>query len=226
MKNDEFKEYSSKQLDSVIDQYYSRETISTNKEYRVSDEVFHYRLFTEAQAAIERISGSTSTYSEQVKTILAWKLHSANKIEPIMGIISALKADIMSGFLKSTEELIHACVFSDYLEMAEYFLKGEYKDPAAIIAGSTLEVHIRNLCLKYGIDIEEKTSKDIRHKKASEMNQDLYKNKAYNKIDFQNILSWLAIRNDAAHANFNNYTKEQVTDMISGIKEFISRNPA
>ncbi len=38
--------------------------------------------------------------------------------------------------------------------MAEYLLKEGYKDPAAVITGSTLEEHLRKLCIKNGIDIE------------------------------------------------------------------------
>ena len=39
--------------------------------------------------------------------------------------------------------------------MAEYLLHEGYKDSAAVIAGSTLESHLRALCNKNGIDIKQ-----------------------------------------------------------------------
>jgi hypothetical protein len=38
--------------------------------------------------------------------------------------------------------------------MAEYLLNESYKDPAAVMTGSVLEEHIRQLCIKNSIPIE------------------------------------------------------------------------
>src|SRR3954471_17296758 len=94
----------------------------------------------------------------------------------LRGILSALRADYDAGRLQSFEELIHADLFSDFLEMAEYFLDEGYKDPAAVIAGSVLEEHLRKLCGKHGIIIPPKPKLDT-------MNADLAKAAAYNKND-------------------------------------------
>ena len=62
------------------------------------------------------------------------------------GTLKALRADYDAGRLQSCQELIHADLFSDFLEMAEHFLENEYKDPAAVMAGGVLEEHLRKLC--------------------------------------------------------------------------------
>src|SRR5882672_2737317 len=43
-------------------------------------------------------------------------------IEPLRGILSALRNDYASGYLQSVVELVHADLFADFLDMAEYLL--------------------------------------------------------------------------------------------------------
>jgi hypothetical protein len=71
--------------------------------------------------------------------------------------------------LQSISELIHADIFADFLEMADYLLEQGYKDPAAVITGSVLEEHLRKLCDKNGID----TTQNNRPKKADTLNSEL-----------------------------------------------------
>jgi hypothetical protein len=47
---------------------------------------------------------------------------------------------------------VAAEVFTDFIEMAEHLLEQGYKDPAAVVAGSVLEEHLRQLCHKNAID--------------------------------------------------------------------------
>jgi hypothetical protein len=137
----------------------------------------------------------------------------------LSGILSALRADYEAGRLRSFEELIHADLFSDFLEMAEYLLDEGYKDPAAVIAGGVLEEHLRKLCGKHGVTIPAKPKLDT-------MNADLARAGAYNKNDQKQVTAWAARRNDAAHGNYSNYGHAEVKLMVAGIRDFISRNPA
>jgi hypothetical protein len=139
-----------------------------------------------------------------------------------VGIVKSLLDDIRCGYLKSAEELIHGEVFSDFLEMADYLLANGYKDSAAIVTGSTLEAHLRQLAAKAGVDVEL----NGKPKKASQLNDELTKAGAYSKLDQKNVTAWLDLRNDAAHGHYEKYTKEQVGLLISGIRDFITRVPA
>ena len=139
------------------------------------------------------------------------------------GILKAVKNEIDGGWAFTVKRLISAEIFSNFLEMAEYLLTEGYKDPAAVMAGSVLEEHLRQLCIKNSIPIESiKDGKPI-PKKADLINSQLASANIYNKLDQKSITSWLDLRNKAAHGQYSEYTKEQVVFMSQGITNFISR---
>jgi hypothetical protein len=67
-------------------------------------------------------------------------------MEQVRGTLQALRDDYESGYLQSVVELVHADIFADFLDMADYLIQQGYKDPAAVVAGSVLEEHLRKLC--------------------------------------------------------------------------------
>jgi len=151
------------------------------------------------------------------------KATSPSDTEEGRGILKAAKQEIDGGWLFTVKGLISAEIFSDFLEMAEYLLKEGYKDPAAVMTGSVLEEHVRQLCVRNSIPIETiKDGKPI-PKKADLMNSELASASIYNKLDQKSITSWLDLRNKAAHGQYSEYTKEQVELMYQGVTNFISR---
>ena len=182
-------------------------------------------FITRCGALIYRITGPNSPYAvrlsnlgEGASEILAAK---------VMGTGTALQADLKAGYLETASELIHGEVFRDYLEMADHLLASDYKDAAAVVAGSTLEVHLRQLCQKSGIEIEVKDGQgNLRPKKADRMNADLAGASAYSKLDQKNVTAWLDLRNKAAHGKYDEYSSGQVALLNQGVHDFISRNPA
>lgn len=111
--------------------------------------------------------------------------------------------------------------------MAKYLFNEGYKDPAAVIAGSSLEAHLRQLCKKNNIDLTFTDSKgEVRNKNAGRMNDDLASDSVYNKLDQKSVTAWLDFRNKAAQGKYKEYTNDQVALMIDGIHDFISRNSA
>ena len=56
------------------------------------------------------------------------------------------------------------------------------------------------------------------------LNADLAKNEIYSKLDQKTVTSWFDLRNKAAHGKYDEYSKEQVSIMLQGIIEFMSRN--
>jgi len=139
-------------------------------------------------------------------------------------ILKSLKEDIENDYITSLRSIVSAEIFSDFLEMADYLLKKEFKDPAAVLIGGVLEEHLRQLCTKHEIPItKQKNDNNEVPKKAAEMNSDLYKNEKYDKVMMQSVSAWLTIRNDASHGNYNNYNAQQVRNMYEGVMDFISR---
>ncbi len=174
-------------------------------------------------------SFSTSRKSEYYKTIEEYFQHDKRiytRYNYVWGSSYALNQDLQKDYLKNLSELIHGDIFSDYLDMGQHLLEEGYKDASAVIAGSTLEEHLRKLCEKKEIDIEITTSKGIKPKKADMMNSELTKEGVYSKSQQKQITAWLGIRNDAAHGHHDKYNKEQVKFIILGLRDFFVRDPA
>ncbi|HEV2317310.1 MAG TPA: hypothetical protein VGV89_07030 [Thermoplasmata archaeon] len=142
--------------------------------------------------------------------------------QPLRGIILGLRHDYEGGFVSTVEELVHGSLFADFLAMATYLHAEGYKDPAAVLVGGVLEEHLRKLAGKNSISLEDTRGR----RKASALNDDLFKVKAYGSLDQKNVTGWLEIRNDAAHADWSKYNAQQVGLMLQGVSEFIARLPA
>lgn len=136
----------------------------------------------------------------------------------------AIKEEIADGWLTTYKSLVASEIFTDFIEMAEHLLEQGYKDPAAVVLGSVLEEHIRQLCIKSKIDIKVEVKGKITPKRADTMNAELVKAGAYNLLDQKSVTSWLDLRNKAAHGNYSEYSQEQVNLMLQGILDFIKRN--
>lgn len=214
------------QLDEIIKDYntmlasYQYEDLSDAPEFKVQ------ALLTRSTSAIDRISGKDSSYSQQLLDVNIRNPRDGYRIGPTIGIIMALKFDIESGYLQTYEQIIHAGVFSDFIQMANYLLDKDYKDPAAVIAGSTLESHLRKLSKLHGIDLEFEKNGDLFPKKASILNSELTKAGVYNLLDQKSVTAWLDLRNKASHGKYDEYSREQVALFISNLLDFMVRNPA
>jgi hypothetical protein len=180
-------------------------------------------VITKSKAAIARIVGDNSEYYKDTEAVLKRTyINDGNKLRHIIGTIQALKGDLENDYLKSFSDIVQSEVFSDYLEMAEHLLKEGYKDPAAVLIGSTLEVHLRELCTTYEIEVNTTNSKGKSiPKKADLMNADLAKSEVYSSAYQKQIIAWLGIRNSAAHGKYDEYTNEEVSLMLQGIRQFI-----
>ncbi len=138
-----------------------------------------------------------------------------------LNILSSIKAEIENDWLLSIKELVTSEIFADFLEMSKHFLDFKYKDPAAVMIGSTLEEHLRQLCNKHSVDTTFEKNGDLVPKKANLLNADLVKAGAYGVLEQKNVTAWLDLRNRAAHGKYSEYTIEQVDLMYQGVLNFI-----
>ncbi|WP_329101622.1 hypothetical protein [Streptomyces sp. NBC_01439] len=175
------------------------------------------------ESAIERASLPGSTYATQLEQVRKQTASDGWRLEAIHGIAVGLRDDIQAGWTESVVELVHADMHSDYLEMAETLLEAGYKDPAAVITGTTLEVHVRVLCVKYGVGTELPNGTP---KKADTMNADLKKAGVYDGLQQKQITAWMDLRNKAAHGDYAEYDKAQVRLFIEGVRAFMVKYPA
>jgi hypothetical protein len=215
------------QIDAVLAFYKQKQ--STPAELREAS--------TRMKAAIERLSPRESTYRSSAEEVvkgsigrapynsrLGFQLDSPqHQSRELAAILTAMRADYEAGFMQTFSELIHADLFADFLEMAAHLLEGGYKDPAAVLAGSVLEEHIRKLCEKNGLPITDSSGKPA---KADRLNADLTGANVYSGLDQKQVTAWLDLRNKAAHGEYGEYSQPQVELMISGVRDFLVRNPA
>jgi hypothetical protein len=141
-----------RQIDGVLAKH--RELRSRSKYEDCSDrpDVETTALATLMCDTINRFAPQNSQYVESMKAIVKRSgIENSYVIPHIAGVLSALRGAYDAGFLASVTEIIHADIFTDFVEMAEHLLSEGYKDPAAVIAGSTLEEHLRQLSVKNGI---------------------------------------------------------------------------
>lgn len=183
-------------------------------------------IATRSYAAIERIAGRDSAYYVRGEQIRNEKSYEQIKVMKVIGVVQSLNVDLKNDYLQTVTELIHGELFGDFLEMAQHLLDQGYKDASAVIAGSALEAHLRQLAKRFEVPTERTTANGTEPKKADTINAELVKAGAYSGLDNKNVTAWLGLRNKAAHGQYSDYIKEQVALMIDAVRDFMSRHPA
>ena len=132
----------------------------------------------------------------------------------LKAVFLAAKEDFEGGYLSSMRALVQAEVFDSELEQAKELLNSGYSTAAAVVAGVVLETALRELCDKEAIS----------HGKLDKMNTDLAKAGVYNKLMQKRITALADIRNSAAHGKPNEFTEQDVTDMIRDVSQFLANH--
>ena len=171
-------------------------------------------------AGIERLAPAGSSYLAMAKASKGWN---GTIILELGGILGALKSDFQAGYIHTIEELVHGVVFDDFLEMASELLAKGYKDPAAVIAGSVLEEHIRKLTVRNGLDTLDTKNKP---KSFDTLATQLVKAQQFSEPQRKILVGWYGQRNEAAHGHYVNVIGSEVGRMIEGIRDFMVRFPA
>ena len=141
-----------------------------------------------------------------------------------LGVLTAIQQQVKNGWIETTRGLVTSEVFADFLEMADHLLEQRYKDAAAVMAGSVLEEHLRQLCISASVPVEETTSGRPRPRKADTLNADLARANKYSILDQKQVTAWLDLRNKAAHGKYGEFGEQQVALLVAGVRDFISRN--
>ena len=181
------------------------------------------RVFTTTLLSfIEKFYGSDHVYYTEVQSDHSTYYDNPSNAERRAGILASIREEFESGFFTlNLRSLIAEEIFSDYLEMAEHLLESGYKDASAVIIGSSLESHLRQLCVANEISLTDDKDKI---KTAGRLNSDLYSNEVYSRLYLHQVTGWLEIRNNAAHGHYDEYDRDQVSQMLQGVTNFISSN--
>ncbi|MCY3720002.1 MAG: hypothetical protein OXG07_10675 [Anaerolineaceae bacterium] len=144
--------------------------------------------------------------------------------EKTLGILEGLKDDYESGMLDEMFRRIEAEATYDFMKQAEQLLDGEKPEydhvPAAVLAGAVLENGLRRLCQRQSPPIET-LRENGNPKRLNSLIEEL-QGEAYNPAKGDQLKAWAKIRNAAAHGEIEKFNRDDVVDMIAGIKRFLN----
>lgn len=197
--------------------------LSTGRKYDFKtyvDKGLQMGFRTGSLSFIKSLYGDSHIFYQDFNTQLMGQYDTATQAG--INILKAIRHEIDQDWLTTISQIVSAEIFSDFLEMADHLLEHKYKDPAAVIIGSVLEEHIRQLCKNHGIDTTFLKGGDMVPKKADTMNADLAKASVYNLMVQKNVTAWLDLRNKAAHGQYTEYNIDNVKLMYQGVLQFVS----
>ncbi len=184
---------------------------------RVDGELAH-QWATSTLNLLERVFGKDSSHYSRFDEATS-KVLTYSPAVRAMGILRAALDDFQGGYLFDVRQLIHAEVFDEFLEQAQHLLESGYHQPAAVVAGCILEDGLRKLCDQNNVTPSDKPKLDT-------MNADLAKAGVYNKLKQKQITAFADLRNKAAHGQWDQFTKDDVSQMIDGIRTFMESHYA
>jgi hypothetical protein len=190
----------------------------------MGDDVDPYILIHRLQAAVERFAVPDSVYAANLERERRTHYSSASGQARAMALLAtALRDDIEAGWIVSVVETAHADTYEGYLNQAEGLVSEGFKDPGAVIAGTSLEVHLKALATKHGISL---VASNGGPKKMDAVNAELKAAGVYNALVHKQVTAWLALRNLAAHGNYAGYDEAAVKALVTGVRDFATKYPA
>lgn len=180
------------------------------------DKVLSNEWVTSVQNLLLRLCGENSPHYENFTRRCNTRHHGVSQVREGLGILKSALRDYKNDMLYEVRRFVEADIFDDLLEQAEYLHTSGYYQAGAVVAGSLLEDKLRNLCIQGGISLENRP-------KLDKMNADLTKAGVLTKLEQKRITALAHIRNDAAHGNWDEFTKEDVKNMLQQIRALIER---
>jgi hypothetical protein len=213
-----------RQIDEALEDFGEFVKVAQSGEEPPFPESMIWEAGLEARLAstVDRLAPTGSYYLQKVREPAPSQGH-PGRITILAGVLRALKYDYEHDYLRRFEELVHAESSASYIDMADDLFRQSYIHAAAVIAGSVLEQHLRQLCMQNGIDVK---TPDDKYRKADALNGALSNAGVYSTLDLKGVTNWLGLRNEAAHGNYGAYTQQQVRLLIDGVRDFLLRNPA
>jgi len=184
------------------------------------------------KACILRWAPAGSPYQEMAGQLDPFKITNPlrdDRSAKFQAVLACLRRDFAKGMVKTFEEMVHASMFDDLLGQAQGLWESNHLQAAVVVAGATLESHLRELAAKHQVPTTEQKHNKTVTRMASALNDELHaKAKAYSTTEFRQVQVWIDLRNEAAHGRdeFKGRTANDVGSMITGIREFMVRNPA
>jgi hypothetical protein len=185
-----------------------------------------YRWVAEAGSALEAVFPTAHsirrTWDDQIKELKP-EYDRGGSLDSMRGTFEGATRMLKEKRISTLTDAIRVEAEGDLLDQATALLDSKYLAAAAVIAGGALEAHLQHLVAKNGLTIDGAGSISKYDGAIGKARNDGTVS-VYEAIDGKLVISWGAIRNEAAHdpGSFNR-TQEEVRRMIDGVREFIAR---
>ena len=203
--------------------------------HRVSPHYPEYGHVVEYQALVEKVLNlvgevlhDTERGREIAETIntLASKHRNPRSLEHISGTLRGLRDIYRNGFIRSVQATIVANISSDFMAQVDEILtsgrSAQYDHAfAAVMCGAVLEDSLRRLCERQTPPLKT-LKRNQKPKRLSALIEDLHKAKVYNPLKADQLRAWAKVRNHAAHAEFSEFNRADVEDMVRGVRNFLA----
>lgn len=167
---------------------------------------------TRALNLLKRVFGQDSVHFQELDKIFARSSGKIEQFEACRAIFLSAEKDYNGGYLFNVKALAKAEVLDDVLEQSKELLDADFKDPACVLAGISLETALKELCSRENIPLG----------KLDKMNVDLCKAGIYNMAKQKQITAWAELRNKAAHGEWSEYNSNDVKIFCEGVQVFIA----
>jgi len=191
-----------------------------------SDEYDSQIVNSGIRLALESICPPGHPLRKDMEVTLSSRLNDYDTTAKIAAIGKTLRDAIHRNTLTTFGQVVHREMFDDFLTMADHLLSEGYKDAAAVIAGTSLESHLRQLCIQNGVSITITKQEKLINKTAGPMNNDLRSASVYDATQQKLNSAYIDIRNHAAHGNYSKYSDQDIKTMLMAVRTFLNQYPA
>lgn len=148
------------------------------------------------------------------------------KARRIAGMLEGLKDDFENGFCDTLEKWISAEINTDYMRQARLLLVQKVSEEldhvlSAVVCGIVMENALRWLCTQQSPKVTT-VRRNGQPKRLNALIDDLQKRKVFNALKGNQLRAWAKTRNHAAHGETDDFSRQDVHRMISGVTDFLA----
>ncbi len=169
---------------------------------------------SQSLVCLTQVFGPAHEYTASFTALTSEHAYS-HSVKAGLGILQAALEDVEQGHLAALHDMATAEVFSDFLDQADHLLAHGYSAPAASLAGAVLENGLRSLAERNEIPIKPRDD-------LSALNSKLAAKTVYNRLRQKQIAVWIDVRNLADHGRFEEVTREDVAELVGGVRNFLA----
>ena len=178
-------------------------------------------------AVVERLTSRSDAYNQLASYELGrYMMDSLELARALHGIAQSLKRDIQEGSLLALTEITTAMGLNDFLDVSVQLLERSRVDSAAAVFASVLEIRLRQLAAKHGVDLRtESDDLDPEWRSLQQINGDLGQ-VAYGDADRRAVARWLGIHVRVMRGELGRLSRTLLEEFVIELREFISDHPA